>query len=91
MVWVICCHFRTNQWLEVSIFNEYFYTLRTVCTSFFAFRIFSKSSVLRDFVCLFVFCVLVLQGVINLESLGKRGYRVPPSGTIQVVGVLMHP
>ncbi|XP_066540928.1 atos homolog protein A [Hoplias malabaricus] len=23
-------------------------------------------------------------GVINLESLGKRGYRVPPSGTIQV-------
>lgn len=25
------------------------------------------------------------QGVINLESLGKRGYRVPPSGTIQVV------
>ncbi|XP_043934779.1 protein FAM214A [Protopterus annectens] len=24
-------------------------------------------------------------GVINLESLGKRGYRVPPSGTIQVV------
>ncbi|MGH0147463.1 UNVERIFIED_CONTAM: hypothetical protein FKN15_010560 [Acipenser sinensis] len=24
------------------------------------------------------------KGVINLESLGKRGYRVPPSGTIQV-------
>ncbi|XP_069767760.1 atos homolog protein A isoform X2 [Narcine bancroftii] len=24
------------------------------------------------------------EGVINLESLGKRGYRVPPSGTIQV-------
>ncbi|XP_061077295.1 atos homolog protein A isoform X2 [Conger conger] len=23
-------------------------------------------------------------GVINLESLGKRGYRIPPSGTIQV-------
>lgn len=23
-------------------------------------------------------------GVITLESLGKRGYRVPPSGTIQV-------
>ncbi|XP_064870128.1 atos homolog protein A-like [Oncorhynchus nerka] len=23
-------------------------------------------------------------GVINLETLGKRGYRVPPSGTIQV-------
>lgn len=29
-----------------------------------------------------------LQGVINLESLGKRGYRVPPSGTIQVVMAL---
>lgn len=28
---------------------------------------------------------MLLQGVINLESLGKRGYRVPPSGTIQVV------
>lgn len=27
-------------------------------------------------------------GVITLESLGKRGYRVPPSGTIQVVCVL---
>ncbi|XP_038668868.1 protein FAM214A isoform X5 [Scyliorhinus canicula] len=24
------------------------------------------------------------EGVINLETLGKRGYRVPPSGTIQV-------
>lgn len=34
-----------------------------------------------DTVCVCVFS----QGVINLESLGKRGYRVPPSGTIQVV------
>jgi len=32
-----------------------------------------------------VVVVCFSQGVINLESLGKRGYRVPPSGTIQVV------
>uniref|UniRef100_A0A3Q3JD20 Atos-like conserved domain-containing protein n=1 Tax=Monopterus albus TaxID=43700 RepID=A0A3Q3JD20_MONAL len=29
-------------------------------------------------------------GVINLESLGKRGYRVPPSGTIQVLICILH-
>lgn len=36
-------------------------------------------------VCDTVVVVFFSQGVINLESLGKRGYRVPPSGTIQVV------
>lgn len=38
------------------------------------------------FVLKFVF--FYFKGVITLESLGKRGYRVPPSGTIQVVCVL---
>lgn len=35
-------------------------------------------------------CICSPQGVINLESLGKRGYRVPPSGTIQVVRKPFH-
>lgn len=34
------------------------------------------------------FVFFYFKGVITLESLGKRGYRVPPSGTIQVVCVL---
>jgi len=35
-----------------------------------------------------VIYVLFLQGHINLDSLGKRGYHIPKAGTLQVVRVM---
>lgn len=54
-----------------------------VITWFIIFHLlFTCASVCTQFVFFY------FKGVITLESLGKRGYRVPPSGTIQVVCVL---
>ena len=31
--------------------------------------------------------IIIFKGIINLASLGKRGYKVPSKGTIQVVNI----
>ncbi|KAI5097907.1 protein FAM214A isoform X3, partial [Silurus meridionalis] len=55
-----------------------------VCVSYFPCDYFLHHTLCFILPYYIFLCFLVLQGVINLESLGKRGYRVPPSGTIQV-------
>lgn len=59
-----------STFFDQSFALVYFLTFLRVCVY--------ASSIFKQF-------FMLLQGVINLESLGKRGYRVPPSGTIQVV------
>ena len=71
----MCIFFPYKYSCEKLLITKFIIFILVFCVCIYA-------SVRTQFV---FFC---FKGVITLESLGKRGYRVPPSGTIQVVCVL---